>query len=199
MDAEPVVYRTVSEIAARDGVTKQAVSKILQRLVGVADIPVERDGRGRIARVSLAHYDHARERFTNPAKAPARDAAMPLPAGIPAKVLAGDSFEEARRQGEWLKVTREKLRHAEEAGQLVRADLLQDALRMAGREIQAIVARLPNRSDDLALAVSKEGQHGARTLLRTIAFDLGEQIAARLSEIGEAAPATDAAIEEPAS
>lgn len=200
MNAEPVVYRTVSEIAARDGVSKQAVSKLLQRLVAAGDVPVERDGRGRVARVSLAHYDHARERFTNPAKAPVREASASAGTGSPGggdlKTLAGESFEEARRQGEWLKVTRERLRHQEELGQLVRADLMRDNMAVAGREIQAIIARLPNRSDDIALAVSKEGQHGARVLLRTIAFELAEQIASRLMEIAASAPEHDPAIEE---
>nr|WP_295465223.1 winged helix-turn-helix domain-containing protein [Mesorhizobium sp.] len=203
MDAGPVVFRTVGEIAALHGVSKQAVSKVLKRLVEAGDVPVERDGRGRIVKVSLAHYEHARERFTNPAKAAPRPDAdeadgRTIPAPSSGKVPQADSFEEARRQNEWLKVTRERLRHQEELRQLVRVDRLQDSLTIAGREIQAIIARLPNRADDLALAVSKEGQHGARTLLRTIAFELSEQIANRLAEIEAAAPAGDEMIEDPA-
>jgi DNA-binding transcriptional ArsR family regulator len=206
MNAEPLVWRTVGEIAVLQGVSKQAVSKVLKRLVEAGDVPVERDGRGRIVRVSLAHYDHARERFTNPAKTGARagdngdsDADRnPTPPTGGRTVVQTDSFEEARRQNEWLKVTREKLRHQEELKQLVRADVIAEAQTIAGREIQAIIMRLPNRADDLALAVSKEGQFGARTLLRTIAFELAEQIANRLGEIAAAAPAGDEMIEDPA-
>lgn len=207
MNAEPLVWRTVGEIAVLQGVSKQAVSKVLKRLVEAGDVPVERDGRGRIVRVSLAHFDHARERFTNPAKAVARTASAEADGeggerGVAAtaggRAPQADSFEEARRQNEWLKVTREKLRHQEELKQLVRADVIAEAQTIAGREIQAIIMRLPNRADDIALAVSKEGQFGARTLLRTIAFELAEQIANRLGEIATAAPAGDEMIEDPA-
>jgi DNA-binding transcriptional ArsR family regulator len=203
MNAEPLVWRTVGEIAVLQGVSKQAVSKVLKRLVEAGDVPVERDGRGRIVRVSLAHFEHARERFTNPAKAIARQADADGEAADRAAPIAGrapqtDSFEEARRQNEWLKVTREKLRHQEELKQLVRAYVIAEAQTIAGREIQAIIMRLPNRADDLALAVSKEGQFGARTLLRTIAFELAEQIANRLGEIAASAPAGDEMIEDPA-
>lgn len=205
MDAGPVVFRTVGEIAALHGVSKQAVSKNLKRLVEAGDVPVERDGRGRIVRVSLAHYDHARERFTNPAKTVARpgssdtegDAGERVATSAP-RVPPTDSFEEARRQNEWLKVTREKLRHQEEMRQLVRADALAEAMTIAGREIQAIIMRLPNRADDIALAVSREGQFGARTLLRTVAFELAEQIANRLGDVSATAPAGDAMIEDEA-
>jgi len=204
MNAEPLVWRTVGEIAVLQGVSKQAVSKVLKRLVEAGDVPVERDGRGRIVRVSLAHFEHARERFTNPAKSVARSADAEGEGGGERGAAAGargpqaDSFEEARRQNEWLKVTREKLRHQEELKQLVRADVIAEAQTIAGREIQAIIMRLPNRADDIALAVSKEGQFGARSMLRTIAFELAEQIANRLGEIAAAAPAGDEMMEDPA-
>ena len=192
MDGETLIYRSIGEIAARDGISKQAVSKTVKRLLETAELPVERDGRGRIVKVSLAHYDHARERLTNPAKSPVRaetDATITSPATRP--VAVGDSFDEARRQAEWLKVGREKLRHQAEVGLLVRADMLAEALTTAGREIQTIMMRLPNRADDLALAVSKEGQHGARLLLRTIATDLCGQFADRLAQIAAPAPEND--------
>jgi DNA-binding transcriptional ArsR family regulator len=192
----PLIWSTATEIAERDGVSQQAVSKAIAKFAASGELPVERDGRGRIVRVSLAHYDHHRERFTNPAKAKLRPVGDLGPAG-PANAAA-DSFEEARRQNEWLKVTREKLRHQEELKQLVRADVIAEAQTIAGREIQAIIMRLPNRADDIALAVSREGQSGARILLRTIAFELAEQIADRLGEIAAAAPAGDPPLEDDA-
>lgn len=198
MAGDPLIYRTVGEIAARDGISKQAVSKTLKRLLETDDIPLERDGRGRVVNVSLAHYDHARERLTNPAKSPVRTGEEPPPATPGSPVLQSESFDEARRVGEWLKVTRERLRHQEELRQLVRADVIAEAMMIAGREMKAIIMRLPNRADDIALAVSKEGQFGARTLLRAIAFELTEQIANRMGEIEAAAPAGDEMIEDPA-
>lgn len=62
------VMSTPGEIAARDGVTKQAVTKIVRQLVEKHGLPVERDGRDRVVRFSLAHYDHYRGEFASSEK-----------------------------------------------------------------------------------------------------------------------------------
>lgn len=185
---------TPAAVAARDGITKQAVTKMVRQLVDQHDLPVERDGRGRIIRFSLAHYDHHRERFSSSAKIEAaRRESKPADAG---DGVDPKSRDEALRQEAWLKVNREKLRHQEEVGQLRRADKTDAALAACGREIQAIVARLPNRADELALAVSKEGVHGLRVALRRAAFELNSEIADRLERISVDAPELDPQIEE---
>jgi regulation of enolase protein 1 (concanavalin A-like superfamily) len=107
-----------------------------------------------------------------------------------------DTFEEARRQSEWLKVGREKIRHQEDCGQLVRRDQIDAALASVGAELQAIIRRLPNKADDIAIAVSKEGVHGVRVFLRQLAFDIGNQMADKLAEIAVSAPEHDALIED---
>lgn len=191
-DAAPRVMWSVSQIAERDGVSKQAVSKTVQSLIEKHGLPVERDMRGRVARVSLAAYDHHRGLFVNPAKVAGSNGAPPKPPG--GEVPRGDSFDEARRQNEWLKVEREKLAQAEERGKLLRTDKLGDALDRIGREIQSLNAKLPNKADDIALAGAKEGVHGVRVALRDIAFEMNSRIAALLADIAEAAPANDPAM-----
>lgn len=196
MTDETLIMWSVAQIAERDGVSKQAVSKAVKKLVDdKPETPVERDGQGRVMRLSLAHYDHHRQRFVNPAKATAPIRSASSPSSPPSPINPSDSFDEARRQAEWLKVGRERIRHQEEVGQLVRKDMLEDAVRTVGFEVQAAIKRLPNRADDVALAVSKEGVHGVRVLLREIAFELGNEIADRLAAIADGAPATDALIE----
>lgn len=182
------LMQSVSEIAARDGVSKQAVSKTVQALLSVmTDVPVDLDGRGRVLRISVAHYDHHRERFMNPAKM----------ATSPAKKTPqGDSFEEAKRQSEWMKVSREKIRLDEDVSNLIRADKVHKAAQTITHEISLIVHRLQNRADELAAIVAKEGVHGVRVALRAIAFDLGNEIADRLVELAEDAPEFDPLIEE---
>jgi DNA-binding Lrp family transcriptional regulator len=192
----PMIMWTITEIARRDGISKQAVSKAVRRLVEGGDLPVERNGAGNIVRVSVAHYDHARERFSDPSRLsqPATVAPPIDPTEAAAsrgQPRATDSFDEARRQEMWLRVSREKLRRQEAAKLLVRADLLAEALGHSGRTISAVIARLPNRADDLALALSQEGVHGVRTKLREIAFDLATQIADALDSIGVQAPEGD--------
>lgn len=186
--AENLVMWSAADIAARDGVTKQAVSKTIQAVLAVMkDVPVDRDGRGRVLRISLAHYDHHRERFMNPAK---------MGATAVEKTFQGDSFEEAKRQAEWMRVSRDKIRLDEEASNLVRADKVNEAVRSIEHEIALIVHRLPNHADDLAAIVSKEGVHGVRVALRTIAFDLSNEIGDRLDAMAAEAPEHDPLIDE---
>ncbi|TJV19679.1 hypothetical protein [Mesorhizobium sp.] len=183
---------TPADVAARDRVTKQAVTKLVRRLVDEHDMPVERDARERIIRFSLAHYDHYRAEFASSEKVAA--ARKDAPATSPAN--SSTSRDEALRQEAWLKVGREKLRRQEHIGQLVRADRMREALTICGREIQASIARLQNKADDMALAVSREGSHGLRVLLRDIAFDLNNDIADKLAAIVEKAAEHDEALED---
>ena len=157
------------------------------------DIPVERDGRGRIARVGVAAFDHHRGQYTNPAKRAAEPAPEDAPEPAPPS-RAPNSFEEARRQNEWLKLDTAKIEHQQRIGQLTRADRLEESAERCGREIQAIIARLPNRADELALAVSKEGAHGLRVALRQIAFEFNSEIADALADLAGKAPALDTPI-----
>lgn len=190
------VMWSISQIAARDGVSKPAVSKTVKKLIeDRPETPVERGGQGQVMKVSLAHYDHYRQRFVNPAKASAPIRPIVPAASVP-PINPSDSFDEARRQSEWLKVGREKIRHQEECGQLVRRDRLEDGHRAIGAELLSIIRRLPNRADDIALAVSKEGVHGVRVLLRQIAFEIGNQMADKLAELADAAPENDPLIED---
>ncbi|MCM2399815.1 hypothetical protein NBH20_01490 [Rhizobium sp. S153] len=196
------VMWSIAQIAVRDAVSKAAVSKTVKKLLDARpETPVERGGQGQVLRISLAHYDEFRQRFVNPAKATA-----PIRAGdddqVSGRSTGGrplrdeDSFDEARRQSEWLKVGREKIRHQEECGQLIRRDRTEDAIKEIGAKLLAIIRRLPNQADAVALAVSKEGVHGVRVLLRQIAFEIGNQMADELEAIAAAAPESDPLIED---
>ena len=186
-----------AHVAERDGVTKQAVTKLVRDLAEKSGLPVERDGRGRIVRFSLAHFDHHRERHASSEKvAAARSGSVPAAMARDPATAAANSRDEALRQEAWLKVGRERLRQQEITGNLVRADMLAEALARAGREIQSMVARLPNSADDLAIAVSKEGAHGLRVALREKAFDVNTKIAELLANLAVQSPEHDPAIEE---
>lgn len=192
MQPEEIVMAAPADVAERDGVTKQAVTKLVRRLVEEHDLPVERDGRDRIMRFSLAHYDHYRGEFASSEKIAA--ARKDSPSANPAN--SSTSRDEALRQEAWLKVGREKLRRQEHTGQLVRADRMREALIVCGREIQSSIARLQNKADDMAMAVSREGSHGLRVLLRDIAFEMNSEIANRLAGIVENAAEHDEALED---
>lgn len=195
-DIEFNVMWTAVQIAARDGVSKQAVSKTVRKLLeDRPDTPVQRGDRGQVLSISLAHYDEYRQRFVNPAKAAAPIRHNGGGQKLNSSVELGATFEEARRQAEWLKVGRERIKHQEDLKQLLRKDKVEEANQVIAREIQSVVARLPNHADAIAIAVSREGAHGARVALRTIAFDLGNSIANRLQAVADEAPEFDPIIE----
>lgn len=192
MSVDETVMVTPADVAARDKVTKQAVTKLVRQLVEKHGLPVERDGRDRVVRFSLAHYDHYRGEFASSEKVASARAASP---SAPPQ-NSGTSRDEALRQEAWLKVGRERLRQQEDAGQLIRADRTRDALIVCGREIQNIIARLQNKADDMAMAVSREGAHGLRVMLRQVSFDLNTEIANKLAAIVETAALHDEPIED---
>src|SRR5947209_8659504 len=59
----PAVMMSIAEIAARDGVSKPTVSIKVKGLVADHGLMVDRDGRGRVAKVNVAQYDHLREKY----------------------------------------------------------------------------------------------------------------------------------------
>ena len=186
-----LVMLSPGEIAIREGVSKQAISKTIKGLVERHDLPVERDARGRIIRVSLAHLDHLRGRYSNSAKVSAGRHQSNREPDPDAALTDDESRDEALRRQAWLKLQRDQLDHDEEMKRLLRADKVDDAIMQSGRAIRSEIARLQNYADDLALAVSKEGTSGARMMLRKIGLELGNRVADRLGEIAETAPAGD--------
>ncbi|VVT15209.1 helix-turn-helix domain-containing protein [Hoeflea sp. EC-HK425] len=196
------VMMTLSEIAERDGISRQAISKTVRELIAKHEIPVERDSRDRIVRVSVAHIDHYRGKFQNPAKVmasrPSVSGEKPKRGDTTASETDADSFEEARRRNEWLRYSRLKLEHDEACGKLIRAELVEAALDSLGREAQALVARLPNHADDLSVPFAKEGVHGLRLALREVAHKINLSIAEKFKEIAAAAPDKDVIEDEEA-
>jgi len=185
---------SIADIAARDGVSKPTISNHVKRLVERNGLAVERDGRGRVAAVNVAQYDHLRARYADPARAqaPAKpqpttiesDASSPLPLTVP----KNESLDEAQRQRAWIEAERAKMRLAEEAAQLVSVDAVRDATRDAGIEIVRVINTLVLRADDFAAAVSRDGVHGLRVALKACAAEQCTAIAKALASAASAEP-----------
>ena len=182
------VMWTVSEVAARDLVSKQAVSKKVGLLVDIG-LTVERDEKGRVKKLNVVEYDRLRGRTDDPSKAQAPDRA---PAGAK-PVDDEDSYKEALRTKTWHESERLRLDLEERRGQLVRVDSVTDAVVACATSITAIVDRLPNVADDLVAAVSREGVHGVRVALKQLAAKLRADIAEALTIVAANAPKSDAA------
>jgi len=191
VDAPRTVMWSVSQIAERDGVSRQAVSKKVKTLVERHGLTVERDGQGRIQAVNVAEYDHLSGRYGDPSKAqaPRKNEAQDLP--------KSESYDEALRQKTWHEAERRRIELDELKKRLVRVDALLDAIARVGEDIVRVIDRLPNATDDLAAAVAREGAHGLRVGLKNVAARMRQDVAQALAALAESAPATDEAPSAP--
>jgi hypothetical protein len=196
------IFWTQSQIAARDGVSRQAVAKMVARLVHEHKLPVTRDGRGNITSVSVAAYDELRSRHADPSKAQARIAPAPLATIDPAQpVSSPDSYDEALRQKTWIEADRARIRLQAETGALVIADRVAAAQSEAGARIASVLSRLRGEGDAICAAVARDGLHGATRELRRIEREMADAIATALdamaSDAGEFDTLSDEAAPQP--
>jgi len=159
VDTPRTVMWSISEIAARDGVSKQSVSKKVADLIERHSLGVDRDERGRVARVNVAEYDHLRGRTDDPSKTQR----PPVPAR---QISESESYDEALRKKTWYEAEKRGLELEVFKGTLVPVDQIQAALAEASSDIIRILERLPSIADDIAAAVGRDGAHGARLILK---------------------------------
>jgi DNA-binding transcriptional ArsR family regulator len=178
------VMWTVSAIAQRDGVSKQAVSRKVKKLAENG-LTVERDGGGNVKAVNVVEYDRLRGRLDDPSKA---QAPAPGDFGAPAAKPDPESYNEAARQAKWIEAERKRIELAELKGELIRVDRFEAAIIQAAGEIAKICDRLPNVADDLAAAMTRGGVHALRVALKQVASRQRTEIADALAEIADASP-----------
>jgi len=182
VDAPRAVMWTVSRVAERDGVSKQAVSKKVRALAEKHGLSVNRDGQGRIVSFNVAEYDHLRGRFDDPSKSQA-----PAKTDTPASNQS-ETYDEAVRQKTWLEAEKRRLELAEIKGELVRVGKVTDAVVRSFEQINRIIDRLPSATDELAAAVAKDGGHGLRVALKNLSGRMRGDIADALETIAAGEP-----------
>lgn len=182
-DVPDAAYMSVSKIAERDGVTKGAISKQVAKYADTG-LDVRRDIGGRIVAVNVVHFDELRGQYGNAIRRQAPD--RPTTPEAPK-----ESLEEAQRLKAWQDVERGRLRANEETGKLMRVDRVIAATEQIAVEIGIVLDRLPTFADEISLAVSQEGAHGARTALKKLAHRLRETISGKFHAMMSEAPATD--------
>jgi predicted transcriptional regulator len=180
VEAAPLaLLMTVSEIAERDGVSKQAVSKRVKGFIEQHGLAVELDGQGRVARVNVAQYDHLRDRHGDPSKDQRPDQAPPAP--------AADSYEEALRLKTHYEAVRRGLELDEHIGKLVRVDELVKAADEIGAKVAQVIGSLDDEAEKFAVALDRDGVHGLRVLLKQTKFRLLTETADALSALAKLA------------
>lgn len=187
------VMLPLKDIAARDKVSRQAISKQVARLVEHHGLEVARDGRGRVCAVNIVHFDDLRSRFGDSSKVshsgpPDRD-----PPADPGPGRGEDATLDGARR---IKLVHEtellRLRLAEDSGQLIRMDVMSEALTRLAEEIGRVVDLLQH-ADTIAAAAGR-GLPELRLTLKRLNIETRTKIADRCAAIAAAAPQKDDAL-----
>ncbi|GEP11808.1 ArsR family transcriptional regulator [Methylobacterium gnaphalii] len=193
----PSVLWSVSQIAARDKVSKPTVSNHVARLVERQGLYVERDTRGRVSLVNVVQYDSLRAQFSDPSKAQAPtvepDAPLPAPAAeVPTvRAPAKDSYDEGLRQKVWFDVEKRRLETAEIRGKLVRLDRYTSSVASCGAELARLIDALPQEADAFAVELDFDDVHRVRLALKGLAVRLRGKLSKRFESLAAGAPALD--------
>lgn len=188
------VMLSVKAIAARYKVSRQAISKQVARLIEHHGLEVARDNRGRVSAVNIVHFDDLRSRFGDSSKVHAGG----TPERSPQPELGREPGSDATLDGaRRIKLVHEtellRLRLAEDSGQLVRMDLMTDALTRLGEEISRVVD-LPQHADLLAAAQARGGLHELRITLKKLTTEIRTSIADHCAKVALVAPQKDEAL-----
>ncbi|MCB2106367.1 MAG: hypothetical protein KDE14_01645 [Rhodobacteraceae bacterium] len=178
------VMMTIAEIAARDAVSRPAVSQQVKRLVEQHGLHVDRDERGRVAQVNVAQYDMLRERHGDPSK-------DQRPEREEEQEPARDSYDEALRQKTWYEAERKRLDLEEALKRLVPVDDVIAAVDALSETITSTVRTLQNETDILASALARGGPHELRIALKAIETKMLSAIATALDAIAEGNKVTE--------
>lgn len=183
----------LARIAERDGVTRQAISKQVARLIEHHGLAVARDGRGRVCAVNIVHLDDLRRRFGDSSKV--RTAEPERPAQVDDTPPGSDATLDGARR---IKLVHEtellRLRLAEDAGDLLRKDMVDAALNRLAEEFGRLLD-LTQHADVIAAAAGK-GLHELRITLKRLTVEMRSAISGHAAALAESAPQHDEPLPE---
>jgi hypothetical protein len=189
---------SVSELARAKRRDKALISRQVAALEQAGRLTTYAGDRN-VKLVDVAAFDLARgevgDAFKLQAAATSREMRDPPAAAegvAPGAPAEGSLAAEQRRKLSYESRLKE-LELAERLGLLVSIAGVVEALREGGDAIVQLIDRLPLRAAEMAAAVSKEGEPGARALFKTIAFDLRKGIADAWKKIEERGAAEESA------
>jgi len=176
---DPGVMMRIGEIAARDGVSAPAVSQKVKRLIASHGLQVTVDGRDRVTAVNVAHYDQLTRQYGDPSKAQ-----------VAVSKASTGTLDDARTRQAYYSSELDRLKLAQQIGNVVlRADL-EYGLEEAGDEIARAIDTLAGATDELAAAYEQGGQQALRIKLKDIVHKARELAADALDKMVVRAPET---------
>jgi DNA-binding MarR family transcriptional regulator len=203
VNAEPPaeLLVSVSELARRRKRDKALVSRQVARLVQEGKLK-SYPGKGGTKLVNVAEFDRAVGETADAIREQAASTVRLLrgetdetPLSPPDAVLAPSdvTLAAAQRQKTLYEAELKKLELAERRGQVVAIAKVAEALARSADVIVQVIDRLPLRAAEVAAAVAKDGEMGARAQLKTAAYELRMGVAQALRAIENEGLAEEAA------
>lgn len=180
--SDPSLWVTISDLARLKKVDKAWISRRVGKWEQDQQITTRPGPRGSKL-VNRAEYDRLARETTDLGKEQAATTVRVGREELPLDQLPGpaqskdQSFSAAQRDRAIYEAELKKLDLAERRGLVVAIIKLAEALHRLADTIVQLIDRLPLRAGELAAAVAKDGEIGARTMLKTIALDLRSGIA----------------------
>jgi hypothetical protein len=193
------LWVSVRELARIKGVDVAAISRKVAGFVEKSLLSTRPGPRG-AKLVNRAEYDRLVGQTGDPVKERAAetarlfrepDEAAAAPKGEidPATAQANN----AKRTSALYEAELKKLELGERLGDLIGRNDLMQARDRCGASIATVIERLPLRAAEMSAAVAKDGEAGARDLLRKISFDVSQAIAVALRSLAAEGLAQEAA------
>lgn len=167
----------MSALAKAKGVSKQAVSKNLERWAA-AGRPVATRKDGRSVLVNVAEYDTAKAEVGDPVHLLTEERKRE-PGNEPSDpTLAREQARRAGYDADLKFIEREK-----QLGRLVEIAELERAAIDCGEAMVRVLDQLATRAEEVAAAVAKDGVIGARAVLKAIAKDVRTRAAQEFAKL----------------
>ena len=170
------VWMSITDVAKKRGISKQAVSKQLQRYEGTQhQVSTRKSGRTKL--VNIVEFDRARDALDDPSKL--------LDVEQPKKDAGDGGYKKHRTDREGYQAELARLELEERQGKLRHIDEIEDGLAKIGVELSQSFGMMITWADELSSAANKGGVDAVRAVLKKKARELAHKSADRLASVVE--------------
>jgi len=180
-------WLTMSVLAAQKGVSKQAISKNLQRWADLGT-PVSTRREGRTMMVNVAEYDARKGEIGHLGRELGEQTKKAADVGTD-PVYTREQARAKAYEADLKLIERDK-----QLGRLIEVESLRSATAACGEGLVRVIEQIVTRAEEVAAAVSKDGVLGARGALKAIARDLRARTAEEFTKLLASATAGELAI-----
>jgi DNA-binding IscR family transcriptional regulator len=165
------LWLSFSEIAARKGVSKQAIAKRAAKLIA-AGLVQTKSGKGNAVLINLAQYDTAVGEVGNAAKEAGAETTAWAQPGKSAREPQQPRFRDAQTREKEYSADLKLIELDRLRGNLLWVADFDEEAEESARRIVEVVQELISHDDELTEVAMKEGRNGMRIALKRIVRDM---------------------------